>query len=284
MMMGRPQGGGSGGRPQPGRGGPFMGLSAPVERSKDFRGTLGKLLSRLRSERPVLAVAVVFGSLGVVFSVIGPKITGNAMNIIFDGVLGRTLPAGVPKEQVIESLRARGQGQLADMLAATNAVPGVGVDFAALAQILALAVLVYAFASLLAWAQAYIVAGVAQRTVYGLRREVEEKLARLPLRYFDSHAHGDLLSRVTNDVDNIATTLQQGLSQLLTSVLTVIGVLGMMLWISPLLALISILTIPLSFASTNVIAGLLQIAAQLNQLQSCHASAERFFKFLDAPE
>ena len=255
MMMGRPQGGGSGGRPQPGRGGPFMGLSAPVERSKDFRGTLGKLLSRLRSERPVLAVAVVFGSLGVVFSVIGPKITGNAMNIIFDGVLGRTLPAGVPKEQVIESLRARGQGQLADMLAATNAVPGVGVDFAALAQILALAVLVYAFASLLAWAQAYIVAGVAQRTVYGLRREVEEKLARLPLRYFDSHPHGDLLSRVTNDVDNIATTLQQGLSQLLTSALTVIGVLGMMLWISPLLALISVITIPLSFAVTIVIAG-----------------------------
>ena len=255
MMMGRPQGGGSGGRPQPGRGGPFMGLSAPVERSKDFRGTLGKLLSRLRSERPVLAVAVVFGSLGVVFSVIGPKITGNAMNIIFDGVLGRTLPAGVPKEQVIESLRARGQGQLADMLAATNAAPGVGVDFAALAQILALAVLVYAFASLLAWAQAYIVAGVAQRTVYGLRREVEEKLARLPLRYFDSHPHGDLLSRVTNDVDNIATTLQQGLSQLLTSALTVIGVLGMMLWISPLLALISVITIPLSFAVTIVIAG-----------------------------
>src|SRR5256886_3330132 len=98
-------------------------------------------------------------------------------------------------------------------------------------------------------------AGVAQRTVYGLGREVEEKLARLPLRYFDSHAHGDLLSRVTNDVDNIATTLQQGLSQLLTSVLTVIGVLGMMLWISPLLALISVITIPLSFAVTIVIAG-----------------------------
>ena len=132
MMMGRPQGRGPGGQPQAGqRGGPFMGLSAPVERSKDFRGTLRKLLARLRSERPVLAVAVVFGSLGVVFSVIGPKITGNAMNIIFDGVLGRTLPAGVPKEQVIESLRARGQGQLADMLAATNAVlPGPGSKFA----------------------------------------------------------------------------------------------------------------------------------------------------------
>ena len=232
-----------------------MGLSAPVERSKDFRGTLRKLLSRLRAERAVLAFVVVLGSLSVAFSVIGPKITGNAMNVIFDGVVGRTLPAAVPKEQVIASLRASGRGQLADMLAATNAVPGVGIDFAALAQILALAVVVYALASLLAWAQAYIMAGVAQRTVYGLRREVEEKLARLPLRYFDSHAHGDLLSRVTNDVDNIATTLQQGLSQLLTSVLTVIGVLGMMLWISPLLALISVITIPLSFAVTIAIAG-----------------------------
>jgi ATP-binding cassette subfamily B protein len=231
-----------------------MGLSAPVERSKDFRGTLRKLLSRLRAERAVLAFVAVLGSLSVAFSVIGPKITGNAMNIIFDGVLGKALPAGVPKEQVVASLRASGRGQFADMLAATNAVPGVGIDFMALAQILALAVLVYALASLLAWAQAYIMAGVAQRTVYGLRREVEEKLARLPLRYFDSHAHGDLLSRVTNDVDNIATTLQQGLSQLLTSVLTVIGVLGVMLWISPLLALISVITIPLSFAVTIVIA------------------------------
>jgi ATP-binding cassette, subfamily B, multidrug efflux pump len=256
MMMGRPQGRGPGGRPQAGqRGGPFMGLSAPVERSKDFRGTLRKLLARLRPERAVIAVVVVLGSLSVVFSVIGPKITGNAMNVIFDGVVGKSLPAGVPKETAIELLRTQGKGQLADMLAATNAVPGQGVDFAALAGILAVAVLVYVLASVLAWAQAYIMAGVAQRTVYGLRREVEEKLARLPLRYFDSHAHGDLLSRVTNDVDNIATTLQQGLSQLLTSALTVIGVLAMMLWISPLLALISVITIPLSFAVTIVIAG-----------------------------
>ena len=256
MMMGRPQGRGPGGRPQAGqRGGPFMGLSAPVERSKDFRGTLRKLLARLRPERAVIAVVVVLGTLSVVFSVVGPKITGNAMNVIFDGVVGKLLPAGVPKETAIELLRAQGKGQLADMLAATNAVPGQGIDFTALAGILAVAVLVYVLASVLAWAQAYIMAGVAQRTVYGLRREVEEKLARLPLRYFDSHAHGDLLSRVTNDVDNIATTLQQGLSQLLTSALTVIGVLAMMLWISPLLALISVITIPLSFAVTIVIAG-----------------------------
>ncbi len=296
MMMGRPQGGPSG-RPQAGqRGGPFMGLSAPVERSKDFRGTLGKLLARLRSERAVLAVVVVLGSLSVAFSVIGPKITGNAMNVIFDGVIGKSLPAGVPKEQVIESLRAHGQGQLADLLSGTNAVPGVGIDFTALAQILALAVLVYVLASLLSWAQAYLMAGVAQRTVYGLRREVEEKLARLPLRYFDSHAHGDLLSRVTNDVDNIATTLQQGLSQLLTSALTVIGVLGMMLWISPLLALISILAIPLSFAVTIVIAGRSQrefiaqwaetgaLNGHVEQMHSGHALVQVFGRRASAIE
>src|SRR5207247_9251452 len=126
-------------------------------------------------------------------------------------------PAGVRQGRTIASVRESGRRQFAAMPAATNAVSGVGIDFMALAQILALAVVVYALASLLAWAQAYIMAGVAQRTVYGLRREVEEKLARLPLRYFDSHAHGDLLSRVTNDVDNIATTLPQGLSRLPTS-------------------------------------------------------------------
>ncbi|TMG55762.1 MAG: ABC transporter ATP-binding protein [Chloroflexi bacterium] len=234
------------------------------------------------------------GSLSVAFSVIGPKIAGNAMNVIFDGVVGKTLPAGVPKEQIIASLRASGRGQFADMLAATNAVPGVGIDFAALAQILALAVVVYALASLLAWAQAYIMAGVAQRTVYGMRREVEEKLARLPLRYFDSHAHGDLLSRVTNDVDNIATTLQQGLSQLLTSVLTVIGVLGMMLWISPLLALISVITIPLSFAVTILIAGRSQkefiaqwaetgaLNGHVEQMHSGHALVQVFGRRVSA--
>ena len=147
MMMGRPQGRGPGGRPQAGqRGGPFMGLSAPVERSKDFRGTLRKLLARLRPERAVIAVVVVLGTLSVVFSVVGPKITGNAMNVIFDGVVGKLLPAGVPKETAIELLRAQGKGQLADMLAATNAVPGQGIDFTALAGILAVAVLVYVLA------------------------------------------------------------------------------------------------------------------------------------------
>src|SRR6266852_2269987 len=251
MMMGRP-----GNRPgaRPGGAG-FMGMGMPVERSKDFRGTLRRLVARLRPERTTIAIVVVLASASVVFSVIGPKLIGNATNVIFEGVIGKTLPAGITKEQAVEALRSHGQGQLADMLSGTSVVPGAGVDFTQLAQILLLAALVYLLAAVLGWLQAYLMAGVAQRTVYGLRRDVEAKLARLPLRYFDSHPHGDLLSRVTNDVDNITTTLQQGMSQLLTSFLTVVGVLAMMLWISPLLAGIAVLTIPLSLVVTVVIAG-----------------------------
>src|SRR5204863_9298590 len=180
---------------------------------------------------------------------------GNATNVIFDGVIGKSLPAGITKQQAVAALRAQGHGQIADLVSGANVVPGRGIDFTQLGQILALAALVYLLAAALTWLLSYIMAGVAQRTVYGLRRDTDAKLARLPLTYFDSHAHGDMLSRVTNDIDNIATTLQQGLSQLLTSALTVIGVLAMMLWISPLLALISVITIPLSFAVTIVIAG-----------------------------
>jgi len=251
MMMGRP-----GNRPgaRPGGAG-FMGMGMPVEKSKDFRGTLRRLVARLRPERLTIAIVVVLASASVVFSVVGPKLIGNATNVIFEGVIGKSLPAGITKDQAVEALRSHGQGQLADMLSGTSVVPGAGVDFAQLAQILLLAALVYLLAAVLGWLQAYLMAGVAQRTVYGLRREVEAKLARLPLRYFDSHPHGDLLSRVTNDVDNITTTLQQGMSQLLTSFLTVVGVLAMMLWISPLLAGIAILTIPLSLVVTVVIAG-----------------------------
>ncbi len=251
MMMGRP-----GNRPgaRPGGGG-FMGMGMPVEKSKDFRGTLRLLVGRLRPERLTITIVAVLATASVVFSVIGPKLIGNATNVIFEGVIGKTLPAGITRAQAVDALRANGQGQLADMLSGTNVVPGAGVDFTLLAQILMVAAVVYVLAAVLGWLQAYLMAGVAQRTVYGMRRDVEAKLARLPLRYFDSHPHGDLLSRVTNDVDNIATTLQQGMSQLLTSFLTVVGVLGMMLWISPLLALLSILTIPLSLVVTVVIAG-----------------------------
>jgi ATP-binding cassette, subfamily B, multidrug efflux pump len=164
------------------------------------------------------------------------------------------LPAGVSKQQAIAQLRSQGQNQLASLVSGMDVQPGNGVDFANLAHILGLAVFVYLTGSAFQWLQSYLMAGVAQRTVYRMRRDVETKLTRLPLRYFDSHPHGDILSRVTNDIDNLSTTLQQGLSQLLTSLLTVVGVLTIMFWISPLLAFISLLTVPLAVLITTVIA------------------------------
>ena len=232
-----------------------MGMGGPPPaKIHDAGRTLRQLLGRLRPELPLIAIVVLLGTGSVVLSVIGPKIIGNATNVIFDGIVGKMLPAGLTKEQAIALLQAHGKGQIAQMVSGMNVTPGVGIDFTALGQILLLAVAVYLFASVLMWAQGYLMAGVAQRTVYAMRRDVEAKLSRLPLKYFDSHPHGDVLSRVTNDVDNISTTLQQGLSQIVTSVLTVVGVLAMMLWISWLLALIALVTVPLSVVVTLLIA------------------------------
>ena len=132
--------------------------------------------------------------------------------------------------------------------------PGAGVDFTALGHVIALVAVVYLLSSIFSWAQNYLMAGVTMRVMFRLREDVDLKLGRLPLKYFDTHPRGDVLSRVTNDIDNIATTLQQTLTQMITAVLTVIGVLAMMLWISPLLAIISLLTVPLSFVVTMFIA------------------------------
>jgi ATP-binding cassette subfamily B multidrug efflux pump len=249
--------GGPGGRPQArgGFGGGFMGMGGPPpQKTRDMGKTLRQLLGRLRPEWPLIAFVALLGSTSVAFSVIGPRIIGNATNVIFDGIVGKQLPAGMTKAQAIALLKAHGQGQIAQMLSGMNVTPGKGIDFTQLGQILMIAVLVYALASVFTWAQGYIMAGVAQRTVYGMRRDVEAKLARLPLKYFDSHSHGDILSRVTNDIDNVTTTLQQGMSQLLISGLTIIGVLGMMFSISPLLAVISLVTVPLSIGVTLLIA------------------------------
>ena len=246
---------GGGGRVRAmGRGpmGPSMGL--PAERSKDLRGTLRKLLARLRPERLKLVTAVGLGVISVGFMVTGPKILGTATNILFDGIVGKRLPAGMTQAQAEALLRAHGQGQLADMLSGMTVTPGAGADMARFGLVLGLAAVVYLLGAVFTWGQGFIMAGITQRAMYGLRREVEEKLARLPLRYFDSHPHGDILSRVSNDIDNLTTTLQQGFSQLLTSVLTIFGVLGMMFWISPLLAAVSLVTIPLAVVVTFVIA------------------------------
>jgi ATP-binding cassette subfamily B protein len=253
-----------------------MGTTAPGERTKDLRGTLRRLLARLRPERFRLVVALALGVTSVAFTVSGPKILGNATNVLFDGVVGRRLAHGITRAQAIAELRARGQGQLADMLSGMSFTPGHGVDLSRLGLILGLAGCVYLLGALFSYGQGYLMAGITQRTMSGLRREVEEKLARLPLRYFDSHPHGDMLSRVTNDIDNLTTTLQQGLSQLLTSVLTVVGVMGMMFWISPILAVVSVIVIPCAILVTFFIArrSQVQFAAQWKQTGSLNGLVE----------
>ena len=237
-----------------GGGGPggMMGMSA--EKSKDFRGSFTRLLRRLRPETPLVAIVFVLAIVSVTFAVLGPKILGNATNLIFQGAISRQLPPGVSPDQIVAGLRAQGQNQQADMLAALHLTPGVGIDFGALAGILLLLIVIYVISSVFSWGQAYIMAGVTQRTVYRMRQDVDEKLGRLPLKYFDSHPRGDILSRVTNDIDNIGQTLQQSLTQLITALLTVIGVLLMMLLISPLLAFVSILAVPMAIVITVLIA------------------------------
>ena len=216
----------------------------PAERSKDVRATVRRLLDRLRPERHGSWSHWLWESPRSPSWSLGQKILGEATNILFDGIVGKQLPGGLTKQQAVAELRAHGHGQLAEMVAGMNVTPGTGVDIEAFGRVLGLAALVYLLAAVFSFGQGFILAGVTQRTMFRLRRDVEEKLARLPLRYFDqAHPHGDILSRVTNDIDNLSTTLQQGLSQLLTSVLTVVGVLAMMFWISPLLAAISMITI-----------------------------------------
>ena len=234
--------------------GPMGGMGMPGEKSLDFRASGRRLLTVLRPERWRLAVVLLLGVASVALAVTGPKVLGDATDVIFDGVVGGQLPAGVTRAQAIEGLRADGQDRLADMLGGMDVVPGQGVDFAQLRSLLLAVVAIYVASALFSWVQGVLTTGVVQRVVFRLREQVEAKLGRLPLRYFDGQPRGEVLSRVTNDIDNVAQTLQQTLSQLITAVLTVVGVLGMMFWISPLLALVALVTVPLSVVVTAMIA------------------------------
>ncbi len=237
------------------RGGPpHMTMGQPAEKSLDFWPSAKRLLRRLRPHRVKVAVVLVFAVVSVALSSIGPKILGRATDIIFAGVIGGQMPAGLTKDQVVEGLRAKGQDGYADLLSNVSFIPGQGIDFAALANVLLLVMSLFVAASLLMWVQGWILQGVLQQTMYDLRQEVEAKLNKLPLPYFDNQPRGEILSRVTNDIDNVGQSLQQTLSQLLNSLLTVIAVLGIMIWISWSLALIALVSIPISIAVTAVIA------------------------------
>ena len=222
-------------------------------RPRDFRGSIRRLLGWLRPQRGLLATVIAMSLAGIALSVIGPRVLGHATDLLFNGAIGRTLPAGISKDQAVAQARARGDGTFADMLSRMNVTPGHGVDFAAVGRTLLLALLMYVLAAWLIWGQARLINVVVQRTITALRADVEAKIHRLPLSYFDSRQRGELLSRVTNDVDNIQTSVSMTVSQLLTSVLTVVGVLVMMVVISPLLALITVTAVPLSLLAIRTI-------------------------------
>jgi ATP-binding cassette subfamily B multidrug efflux pump len=243
-------------RPRPpmrGGFGPFGG-GAPVEKPMNFRRSVRRLLERLSPDRARLATVVLLGVTSVAFLVIGPKILGRATDLIFAGAIGRQLPRGLTEAQVIATARASGNSNLADLLARMHVIPGQGIDFNALGGVLILALGLYVAAAFFGWIQGYLLNDVVQRTVFKLRADVEEKLSRLPLQFFDRQPRGELLSRVTNDIDNVAMSLQQTISQLLSSVLTVVGVLVMMFVVSPPLALIMLVTVPLSVVIATQVA------------------------------
>ncbi|MGW8824468.1 ABC transporter ATP-binding protein [Paenibacillus lautus] len=217
-----------GGHPR-GPGGPFgggpHGPGMPGEKAKDFKGTFRRLTRYLKPHTGKLLIVLIAAILSTIFSIVSPKILGDATTILFKGFM------------------AKMQG-----------VPGAGIDFDAIRTIMLWLAGLYLLSSLFAYIQQYVMAGVAQRTVYDLRKDVYNKLGRLPLKYFDARTHGETLSRVTNDMDNISSTLQQSLTQMITSVVTLVGVIVMMLTISPLLTLVVILTLPLSVVVTIMVA------------------------------
>ncbi|MEV7613723.1 ABC transporter ATP-binding protein [Streptomyces sp. NPDC089799] len=212
----------------------------------DFKTSGRRLLRQIAVDRAKLwgMVAATVGS--VALTVIGPKILGHATDLVFAGIVGREMPAGITKEQALEGMRARGEDGAADMLSGTDFTPGQGIDFGAVGVVAVWALVVFALAGLLMLVATRLSNHVMNGTVFRMREELQAKLSRLPLSYFDQQKRGEVLSRATNDIDNIGQTLQQTMGQLLNSLLTIVGVLAMMFWISPLLALVALVTVPVS--------------------------------------
>jgi len=201
------------------------GMTMAVEKPRDFKTTFNRLLGYFMPQKYLLLAVVLASVISSVFNIVGPKILGLATTRLFDGVVQKI-----------------------------KHVPGASIDFNYIMRVLLFLCVLYIISAVFNYIQQYIMAGVAQKTVYALRRDVEEKLSRLPLKYFDSRTHGEILSRAVNDMDNISSTLQQSLTQLIMSATTIIGVIVIMLLISPLLSLVIILTLPLSLLVTTVIA------------------------------
>ncbi|MDM5199409.1 ABC transporter ATP-binding protein [Fictibacillus enclensis] len=187
------------------------------QKAKNFKGTLLRLLSYLKPRKRKLVAVFIAAIISTVFVIIGPKITGKAITLLFEGAYGKF-----------------------------KGIPGAAIDFEKIGQLLLILAGLYVLSSLFNFLQQYLMSTVAQDTVFDLRRDVNQKLEKLPLKYFDGRPNGETLSRMTNDIDLIGSTLQQSLTQFITSIVTILGIIIMMLSISPLLTLISIVSLGLS--------------------------------------
>ncbi|MFE9400707.1 ABC transporter ATP-binding protein [Streptomyces sp. NPDC006530] len=229
-----------------GPGGRMMMGGGPDQRSLNFKESGKRLLKGLAPEKATLSVMMLAVVVSVGLSVIGPKILGRATDLVFAGVVGPRFPDGMTKTQALQALRAKGQGGLADMLSGVDFAPGDSIDFGAVGSVLLTALAVYLGAGLMMLVATRLSNRAINKTVFRMREDIQTKLSRLPLSYFDKAKRGEVLSRATNDIDNISQTMQQTMGQLINSLLTIVGVLVMMFWISPLLALVALITVPLS--------------------------------------
>ena len=217
----------------------------PPGKAEAFWPSFKRMVGLLGAYRVSLVVVALAAVGTVVLAVAAPKVLGQATNVIFEGVVSTMLPAGTTKAQAVEMLRARGMDDFASMLSAMDVVPGAGIDYTRLGQILTVVLVLYVGSGLLNWLEGWLINRITIKALYRLRAQVEDKVHRLPLSYFDTVQRGELLSRLTNDVDNVTNTLQQSLSGALTAILTVVGVLGMMFSISWKLALVALIMFPL---------------------------------------
>jgi ATP-binding cassette, subfamily B, multidrug efflux pump len=262
------------------QGGPGRGMGGTIsQKPMAFSASGKRVLGRLRPQRAKIIAVFVAAVASVALAALGPKVLGGATDLIFAGVIGKTLPAGITKQQAIDTAIAEGRTRTAELLSGVDLVPGQGIDFAAVGNVLLLVLALYGASALLSFLQGYLLNEAVQRTILELRAEVEAKLNRLPLRYFDRQPRGELLSRVTNDIDNVSQSLQQTMSQLLTSLLTIVLVVTMMFVISATLALIALVTIPL----TMFVAGLVmrhsqkEFVAQWRRTGALNAKIEEAF-------
>ncbi|WP_336645041.1 ABC transporter ATP-binding protein [Microbacterium sp. USHLN186] len=232
-------------------------FSGPAPGKADHFGpSFRRMIGLLKPSAWWFALVSFFGAVGVVLAVAAPKVLGEATNVVYEGFVSHILatgfgdfpgfPRGTSKQQVVDALRGAGQDDFANMVGAMDSFQvGAGVDFERLRMIIVAVLAIYVVSAILSWLQGYVINVIMVRTMWRLREDVEAKINRLPLSYFDKVQRGELISRVTNDIDNITQTMQQSLSGALTSVLTVVGVLVMMFSISWQLALVALVSLPL---------------------------------------